>query len=191
MAICARLWLPCERAAHLHFLAPRHMQRRLLSSSPSLYYARRRSTTRPSPPPQLPSDTKKPTTSSLETISSALKNASPDQNSLLSPVHIPPDPHGVLNEDHPATSILANSSLVVTRQLELMNVMLGFEQANKYAIMDGAGNHVGYMAEKDLGVGGTMKRQAFGTHRSFETHVFDRGGREVLRVRGIDARLYD
>ena len=61
-------------------------------------------------------------------------------------------------------------------------MMLGFEQANKYVIMDGAGQHIGYMAEKDLGTGGMMKRQMFGTHRSFETHVFDRTGREVLRV---------
>ena len=59
--------------------------------------------------------------------------------------------------------------------------MLGFEQANKYVIMDPHGNHIGYMAERDLGMGSMMKRQFFNTHRSFTTHVFDLHGKEVLR----------
>lgn len=63
-----------------------------------------------------------------------------------------------------------------------MNVMLGFEQANKYVIMDPKGGHVGYMAERELGMGNMMARQMFSTHRSFTTHVFDRHGKEVLRV---------
>ena len=121
--------------------------------------------------------------SSLETVSSVLHDADPSSNSLLSPVHIPEDPNGVLNERHPATSILAHSALVVTRQLELMNIMVGFEQANKYVIMDPQGQHIGFMAETDLGMGSMLKRQMFNTHRSFTTHVFDRYGKEVLRVR--------
>jgi hypothetical protein len=51
-------------------------------------------------------------------------NYDPSQNTLLAPVHIPEDPNGVLKETHPATSILANSGLVVQRQLEMMNVMM-------------------------------------------------------------------
>ena len=120
--------------------------------------------------------------SPLDAVSGALKKADQENNSLLSPVFIPEDPDGVLNEKHPATSILSNSSIVVTRQLELMNVMLGFEQANKYVIMDPQGNHIGYMAEMELGMGNMMARQMFSTHRSFTTHVFDKHGKEVLRV---------
>ena len=63
-----------------------------------------------------------------------------------------------------------------------MNVMLGFEQANKYVIMDPQGNHIGYMAERELGMGNMMARQWFRTHRSFTTHVFDKQEKEVLRV---------
>ena len=121
--------------------------------------------------------------SSLDTVSTALHNADPSNNNLLSPVHIPEDPSGVLNEKHPAAGLLANSSIVVTRQMELMNIMVGFEQANKYVIMDPLGQHIGYMAETDLGMGSMLKRQMFNTHRSFTTHVFDRYGKEVLRVR--------
>lgn len=117
---------------------------------------------------------------SLDAVSLALRNS--DSNNLRSPVHIPEDPNGVLNSSHPATSILSNSAIVITRQLELMNVMLGFEQANKYVIMDPQGNHIGYMAERELGMGNMMARQMFSTHRSFTTHVFDRLGKEVLRV---------
>ena len=51
-------------------------------------------------------------------------NYDPTQNTLLSPVHIPEDPNGVLKENHPATNILANSGVVVQRQLEMMNVMM-------------------------------------------------------------------
>ncbi|PYH96166.1 phospholipid scramblase [Aspergillus ellipticus CBS 707.79] len=108
-------------------------------------------------------------------------NYDPAQNTLLAPVHIPEDPHGVIKGTHPATGILANSGLVIQRQLELMNVMIGFEQANKYVIMDAAGNHIGYIAEQEKGMGNMMARQWFSTHRSFVTHVFDRHENEVLR----------
>lgn len=48
----------------------------------------------------------------------------PAHNTLLSPVHIPEDPNAVLKENHPATNLLANSGLVVQRQLEMMTVMV-------------------------------------------------------------------
>ena len=115
-----------------------------------------------------------------QSVSLALRSS--DSNDLISSVDIPHDPDGVLRPDHPATSILSHSSVVVTRQLELMNIMLGFEQANKYTIMDPRGNHIGYMAERELGMGNMMARQMFSTHRSFTTHVFDTKGTEVLRV---------
>ncbi|KAI5301145.1 hypothetical protein KEM56_001926, partial [Ascosphaera pollenicola] len=114
-------------------------------------------------------------------ISSVLHDTDPSSNSLLAPVHIPEDPHAILKSTHPAASILANSGLVVQRQLEMMNVLIGFEQANRYIILDGHGNHVGYMAEQDNSIGNTIARQWAGTHRSVVTWVFDRHGKEVLR----------
>ncbi|SLM37887.1 Scramblase [Lasallia pustulata] len=142
---------------------------------------------RPAQPSQIP---KKPESSpgisekgssSIDAVSNALHDTKPEDNNLLSPVHVPEDPDGVLNERHPAANILVNSAIVVQRQLELMNVMLGFEQANKYVIMDPQGNHIGYMAERELGMGNMMARQWFRTHRSFTTHVFDKQEKEVLR----------
>lgn len=110
-----------------------------------------------------------------------LANTNPKDNPLLAPVHIPEDANAILKADHPAANILSQSAVVIQRQLELMNLMIGFEQANKYVILDPHGNHLGYMAEHDGGIGHSMKRQFFNTHRAFTTHVFDRDSREILR----------
>lgn len=134
------------------------------------------------PPPQLPPQASSSSPSTTYAVSTALRDASLQDNNLLAPVHVPEDPDGVLNEKHPAAKLLANSSIVVQRQLELINLLVGFEQANKYIIMDPQGNHIGYMAEREIGMGNLMARQMFSTHRSFETHVFDKFEREVLRV---------
>ncbi|KAG5305162.1 hypothetical protein I7I50_05468 [Histoplasma capsulatum G186AR] len=116
-----------------------------------------------------------------ESVSATLRNTNPEDNTLLAPVHIPEDPNAVLKENHPAAGLLANSGLVVQRQLEMMNVLLGFEQANRYTILDAQGNHVGYIAEQDNGMGSMLARQWLRTHRSFVTHVFDKHQNEVLR----------
>ena len=52
-------------------------------------------------------------------------------------------------------------ALVVQRQIEKTNLLLGFEQANRDVIMDPQGNHVGYMAERDGGFGRAIGRQWF------------------------------
>ncbi|KAI9740572.1 MAG: hypothetical protein M1834_005153 [Cirrosporium novae-zelandiae] len=122
-----------------------------------------------------------PGSSNPDSTAHALHHANPKDNSLLSPVYVPEDPNGVLKEQHPASSLLANSAVVIQRQLELINVMIGFEQANRYTIMDPQGNHIGFMAEQEHGLTNLMARQWFRTHRSFTTHVFDKYGKEVLR----------
>lgn len=108
--------------------------------------------------------------------------AESDSSDLVTEVHIPNDPNGVLPPNHPSLSILGNSSLVIQRQIEMMNIIVGFEQANKYIIMDGQGTTLGYIAEQDHGMGRAMVRQLAKTHRSFTTHIFDTNEREVLRI---------
>jgi hypothetical protein len=110
-----------------------------------------------------------------------LANTDPKDNPLLAPVYIPEDAKAILRSNHPAADILTQSAVVIQRQLEMMNLLVGFEQANRYVILDPHGNHLGYMAEHDGGIGYTMRRQFFNTHRAFTTHVFDRNSREVLR----------
>ncbi|CZT21482.1 related to scramblase family protein [Ramularia collo-cygni] len=113
-------------------------------------------------------------------LSAAL--ASSPSSDLISEVHIPHDPHSVLPSEHPALSLLANSSLIIQRQMEMMNLLIGFEQANRYIIMDPHGATLGYIAEQDHGIGRSLVRQLARTHRSFTTHIFDKEGREVLRI---------
>lgn len=115
-------------------------------------------------------------------LSENLAALSPQENGLLAPVHIPEDPNAVIKSGHPSTAIIANSGLVVQRQFEMLNIFLGFEQANRYVILDPQGNHIGYMAEHDGGLAKSLGRQAFRTHRAFTTNIFDRTGNEVLRV---------
>ncbi|KAA8912442.1 Scramblase-domain-containing protein [Sphaerosporella brunnea] len=102
-------------------------------------------------------------------------------NSLYTPVLIPEDPGAVITERHPAARLLENSALVVQRQLELGNLLIGFEQANKYTISDPAGNHVGFIAEEEHSITKMLMRQWARTHRPFTTHIFDKHGVEVLR----------
>lgn len=53
-----------------------------------------------------------------------LRETNPAENTLLSPVHIPEDPNGVLQMNHPSAELLANSGLVIKREMELMNMLL-------------------------------------------------------------------
>ena len=122
-----------------------------------------------SPPPKPPS------------IQNVLADIRPRDNPLLATVDIPEDSNAVLKSNHPAADILTQSGIVIQRQIEMMNIFIGFEQANRYIILDPQGNHIGYMAEHDGGLGHSMKRQFFTTHRAFTTHVFDKSSREVLR----------
>lgn len=85
---------------------------------------------------------------------------------------------------HPvATTILNEPTIVIERQLEMMNVFLGFEQANKYAIMDVMGNRIGYMQERDFSIGKAILRQIYKLHRPFTVDVFDNWGNVILTIR--------
>ncbi|GMK54974.1 hypothetical protein CspeluHIS016_0200300 [Cutaneotrichosporon spelunceum] len=97
-------------------------------------------------------------------------------------VVVPNDPKGVLQENHAAYELLAHDSLVVVRQFEMMNIFLGYEQANRYAIYSSDGAHVGFLAEQERGFSGVLKRQILLTHRPFKSTVMDRHGRPILYI---------
>lgn len=59
---------------------------------------------------------------------------------------------------------------------------MGFEQANKYAIVDPAGNPIGYIAEEDTTFVKAMSRQMLRTHRPFKASVLDLEGNEILKI---------
>lgn len=86
------------------------------------------------------------------------------------------------------------------RQLEMMNIFLGFEQTNRYAISmssalhlntkstyfrtkgNTAGEPLGYIAEEPRGVLSIFSRQIFRTHRPFRAVILDLHGSPILWV---------
>ncbi|KIX09322.1 uncharacterized protein Z518_00401 [Rhinocladiella mackenziei CBS 650.93] len=165
-------------------LKPR-LQFFLASRSRNFTSSIQRNSTAPNPKKDEPQDGSTPSQGqsppkrpSMEKI---LAETDPKENPLVAPVHIPFDTNGILKPDHPAAKVLSQSGIVVQRHIELMNILVGFEQANRYVILDPHGNHIGYMAEVDGSLGNRIRRQMFTTHRAFTTHVFDRDAKEVLR----------
>ncbi|TPX32591.1 hypothetical protein SmJEL517_g04268 [Synchytrium microbalum] len=79
--------------------------------------------------------------------------------------------------------VLNNPVLVITRQLEMLNVLIGFEQANKYAIKNAAGTDVGFIAEEETAFTNVLMRQLLRTRRPFEAVILDAAGNIVLKVK--------
>lgn len=77
----------------------------------------------------------------------------------------PVNPGDLLRLDHGAAAILSEPSLVVCRQIEMMNVFLGFEQANRYRLCNAKGETVGFLAEQEGGFGSSIRRQMMRNHR--------------------------
>ena len=61
-------------------------------------------------------------------------------------------------------------------------MLIGFEQANRYAIVDPSGTPVGYIVEEDTSMVKAMSRQVFRTHRPFKASVLDLEGNVVLKI---------
>ncbi|KAJ4488478.1 Scramblase-domain-containing protein [Lentinula aciculospora] len=90
--------------------------------------------------------------------------------------------------------LLANDSLIVERQIEMLNVFIGFEQTNKYSISNSAGEQVGFIAEEPGSFLSSFNRQIFATHRPFKALVMDPSGTPILWVRRpfawINSRMF-
>lgn len=75
---------------------------------------------------------------------------------------------GIIKVHDPiATTILNEPTVIIERQIEFMNVFLGFEQANRYAIMDVNGNKIASMMERDFSITKAIMRQFYRLHRPF------------------------
>ncbi|RKP03105.1 hypothetical protein CXG81DRAFT_7261, partial [Caulochytrium protostelioides] len=73
-------------------------------------------------------------------------------------------------------------TLIVSRQLELLNVFIGYEQANQYQIQRADGTVVGYMAEQDVKLTSAIARQLLSTRRAYRIDVMDTQGRPILKM---------
>lgn len=90
----------------------------------------------------------------------------------------------IIQPYHPIVqSILREPTIVIERRIEMMNIFLGFEQANKYVIMDSMGNRIGFMQERDFGIGKMLMRQFSKLHRPFTVDIFDNYGNAIMTIR--------
>ena len=76
----------------------------------------------------------------------------------------PTDPN---KTESSAISVVKRSSLIVTRDIEWAQVMLGYEQANRYQVLDENGDKVALLMEQD-GFGRALTRQLLRTRRGFQ-----------------------
>lgn len=90
--------------------------------------------------------------------------------------------------------LLSNDTLTVTRQIEMLNIFLGYEQANRYAIVNEQGETVGFIAEQERSFLWTLGRQIMRTNRPVRALVMDTSGFPLLWVRRpfqfINSRMY-
>ncbi|CCE79834.1 Piso0_002925 [Millerozyma farinosa CBS 7064] len=96
---------------------------------------------------------------------------------------VPPNPNGLITPEDGIYEILKEPTLVIERQIEMFNVFLGFEQANKYKIMNSLGEQIGYMEEKDVGLFKILGRQFFRLHRPFDIDVFNNYGELLMTIK--------
>lgn len=71
---------------------------------------------------------------------------------------------------------LQDTSTVSVHQRTELAELVGFESRNKYEILDGKGNKLGFCAEQQKGVRGFFLRQLFGHWRKFDLYFFDPQG---------------
>eukprot|EP00240_Pyramimonas_obovata_P003657 CAMPEP_0118944472 /NCGR_PEP_ID=MMETSP1169-20130426/40372_1 /TAXON_ID=36882 /ORGANISM="Pyramimonas obovata, Strain CCMP722" /LENGTH=353 /DNA_ID=CAMNT_0006889969 /DNA_START=20 /DNA_END=1077 /DNA_ORIENTATION=- len=95
----------------------------------------------------------------------------------------PPVPLPQGNFEDSLGPVLGRPALCVTREIEWGTVIIGFEQANKYAIRDLEGNIIAYMAEDTASLGTAVARQLLKKRRSFVATLFDTSGQVIMRVR--------
>ncbi|KAK9144176.1 hypothetical protein Sjap_004079 [Stephania japonica] len=77
--------------------------------------------------------------------------------------------------------LLARPNLLITRRIEWANLVVGFEQENRYAILDACypKQPVGFILEQS----NVIARQLLRTRRPFVAHITDSIGNELFKVR--------
>ncbi|XP_012484172.1 altered inheritance rate of mitochondria protein 25 [Gossypium raimondii] len=84
-------------------------------------------------------------------------------------------------EEAQIAPLLARSNLLITRDIEWANLVLGFEQENRYAIVDVCypQSPVGFIREQS----NVIARQLLRLRRPFVAYITDAMGNELFRVR--------
>ena len=70
----------------------------------------------------------------------------------------------------------------IRQKKEWTEILIDFETRNQYQVLDEDQNEVGTISEVSSGIGGFMKRNVFGSHRSLDVRVHDADGSAVVRL---------
>lgn len=89
----------------------------------------------------------------------------------------------LIKETDAIFNILSQSTIIIERKIEYMNLFLGFEQANNYKMYDSMGNQIGWLIERDFGIGKAIMRQIYKLHRPFTVDILDIQGNHLLTIR--------
>jgi len=73
-----------------------------------------------------------------------------------------------------------NQMLVITRQVEMVNIFIGLEKHNRYIISNESGEPIGYIAEEQRGLLSVISREIFSTRRPFRAVLLDTSGSPIL-----------
>ena len=84
--------------------------------------------------------------------------------------------------DEELQDMLMQPAIVVNQQVELSNVLIGIDSANKYSLHAPTGQQLGQSAEVG-GVGGFIRRQIFRNARSANVKLFGNRGTEIAEMR--------
>ncbi|KAJ3257563.1 hypothetical protein HK103_004472 [Boothiomyces macroporosus] len=101
-------------------------------------------------------------------------------SNYLRPVELP-DVKTIIPRESPESFIFKHNCLVVGRQLEIMNVILGYEQANKYSLNTIDGQNVGIICEEESTFKSAILRQLFRTRREYNADLLDLNGNLIKR----------
>ena len=75
--------------------------------------------------------------------------------------------------------VRSTDRLLVKQIKEWGEILVGFESANRFEILDDNGDALGYAAEEGGGLGTVLLRNFFGRCRACKIHIFDAQGDEV------------
>ncbi|KAK9432751.1 Scramblase-domain-containing protein [Lipomyces doorenjongii] len=93
------------------------------------------------------------------------------------------DPRGIIQRSDLVTPILENPELVIRREIEIIGLAVGYEQANRYTLMSRDRVLFGSMEEVDQGFLSFITRQLYRLHRPFTVRAYDVFGNHILTLR--------
>ncbi|KAK9247652.1 Scramblase-domain-containing protein [Lipomyces tetrasporus] len=93
------------------------------------------------------------------------------------------DPKGIVQRSDLITPLLENPELIIKRELEIIGLAVGYEQANRYSLMSRDRLSLGSMEEVDQGFLTFITRQLYRLHRPFTVRAYDAFGNHILTLR--------